>query len=487
MSRRGALLSLLLVLGLLLGACSAASGSPSPPGNPRVTDDSPGGDGAQPGQRGAPSKPAQQPGERRESTAAPGPADGTLSSTDLALVYQFILERYVDRVDHAALLQMANGAIRELDARQGALPLDTAPLDFAPMPVGSPDRDWRNFAQAYDAVVQKHPRWASTAHPDWAALRRMIGSLGDNHSVFIEPDEFKRMNESGYSGVGVRMSKPAPNEAPVVMEVFLNSPAARAGLKAGDRVTAVDGRPTAERSITEIVNGIRGPQGTPVRLSIVRGGQPALETPITRAAVDAPRVEGAIRGNVVGVIRIRGFAEGVPEAVQQVLTQGQARGARAWVLDLRGNGGGALPAVARVAANFLDNRPVGIAVDRDGNRQTINAEGRSAIPRTPLVVLVDHETASGAEILAAALREYGIAPIVGVATAGSVGIATTQQLPDGSAVQLTISRLVSPSGAQLDKVGVQPDVAAELTVADLERGEDPQLTRAIELLLGRVR
>ena len=489
---RGGTLALLLVLALLLEACTSTGGGGRVPGlsssggtgNRRADTGSQRGEAAAP--RDAPTRPGQEQGEAREGSAGVLAADGTLTSSDLGLVYQLILERYVDYVDHAALVQAANAAVREV-AGGGALPIDTAPLDFAPLPAGNPERDWQNFARAYDAVTQKHPERAAATRPDWAALRRMLASLGDNHSVFIEPDEYKRMNETNYSGIGIRMSRPEPNEPPVVVDVFQNSPAARAGLKPGDRVVAVDGRPVQGQSITEVVSGIRGPQGSPVRLSISRSGQPGLEVSITRAPVDAPRVEGAIRGNVIGILRVRTFAEGVPEAVQQVLTQGRSRGARAWVLDLRGNAGGALNAVARVAANFVENRTVGVAVDRTGNREPINGEGRPAIPRMPLVVLVDKETASGAEILAAALKEYQIGPIVGTTTAGNVGIAVPRQLADGSAVQLTIRRLVSPSGAQIDKVGVQPDVPVELTVSDLERGDDPQLNRALELLLGGVR
>jgi carboxyl-terminal processing protease len=483
-------LAALLVFALLLEACAGAGGGRGNLGSPRVSGGSPGGDGGAPREaagKPAPSaaKPAPAQGQGGEASAAPGGADGTLSSSDLGQVYRFILDRYVDRVDHVALVQAASTAVREAELKAGALPLDTAPLDFAPAPAGNPDRDWQNFARAYDAVLQKHPKWAAASRPDWAALRQMLASLGDGSTLFVEPEELRRMNESSYSGVGVRMSKPQPEEPPVIMEVFQNSPAGRAGLKAGDRVTAVDGKPTEGKSLTEVIAGVRGPQGTPVTLSVSRGGQSPLDTRVTREPVEAPRVEGSVRGNVIGILRIRSFGEGVPEMVQQVLTQGRQRGARAWVLDLRGNSGGALNAVARVAANFVDNRPVGLAVDRSGNREPINAEGRASIPRTPLVVLVDRETAAGAEILAAAMREHQIGPIVGTTTAGSGGIAFSRQLSDGSAVQITVRRLLTPSGAPIDKVGVQPDVPTELTVADLERGEDPQLMRAFELLLGR--
>ncbi len=139
--------------------------------------------------------------------------------------------------------------------------------------------------------------------------------------------------------------------------------------------------------------------------------------------------------------------------------------------------------MARVAANFIDNRPVGMAVDRSGAAEPINGLGQPAIPRTPIVVLVNKETASGAEVLAAAIKEYGAAPLVGTRTAGSAGIAAPRPLSDGSVVQITVRRLVAPSGAQIDEVGIEPDSEIDLTIEDLERGEDPQLLRAAELLV----
>lgn len=470
-------LLLLLSLALVLQACSSASGG-ARLGNPR----SPAQSGSQESSR--PREPAGQPPQQAgdRSAASSTAAGGTLDSSDIGLVYRFILERYVDRVDHSELIRIASTSVRDLELKAGALPLDTAPFDAAPTPAGNPERDWRAFAGAYDAVVGRRPEWASKARPDWAALRQMIASLGDSHSLFIAPEELRRMNESSFSGIGVRIS----NQTPIVVEVFPNSPAQRAGLRPADKIVAVDGRPTEGLSITEVVSGIRGPQGTPVKLSIARRDQPALDVQITRGAVDAPRVEGAVRGNLVGIVRIRSFGEGVPEMVQQVLTQGRSRGARAWVLDLRGNAGGSFGALARVAANFVESRPIGIAVDRAGNRQPINGDGRPVVPRTPLVVLVDRETASGSELLVSAIKEYQLGPVVGEKTAGSAARADVLNLSDGSAVQITIQRLLSPSGAQIDKVGVQPDIPVQLTLEHMERGEDPQLLRALELLLGRL-
>jgi carboxyl-terminal processing protease len=457
-----------VVLALLVAACSAGDADPSRTGNARVT----GADAA-----------AQPPGSRGAATAsAPGTSDGTLSSTELGLVYQFILQRYVDNVDHAALVEAAIAAIHETGLKSNALPLDLAPTDLVPLPTGDPDQDWTAFSRGYDALVGKYPEWAAATRPDWAILRKMIATLNDDHSLFMDPQELKRMNETGFTGVGIRVTRPQEDQPPYVTEVFRDSPAMSAGVKPGDQITAVDGKPTNGLSLTEVVTSIRGAQGSKVVLSVVWGGQPPVDIQITRGAVSAPPVEGSVRGNVLGLLRIRSFGEGVPEQVQQILTQGRNRGARAWIVDLRGNPGGSLEAMARVATNFIEARPVGLAVDRSGQSDPIVAPGRPAIPRFPFVVLVDHETASAAELMAAAIKEYQIAPLVGVKTAGSVGLASPQPLSDGSAIQVTIRRLVSPSGAVINKQGVQPDVETEMTLDDLQRGDDPQLMKAVELL-----
>jgi carboxyl-terminal processing protease len=456
-----------VALALLVAACSAGGSDPSRTGNARVT--------------GADAD-AQPSSSRSATTSVPGASDGTLSSTELGLVYQFILQRYVDNVDHAALVEAAIAAIHETGLKSNALPLDLAPTDLVPLPTGDPDEDWTAFSRGYDALVGKYPEWAASARPDWAILRKMIATLNDDHSLFMDPQELKRMNETGFTGVGIRVTRPQADQPPYVTEVFRDSPAMSAGVKPGDQITAVDGKTTNGLSLTEVVTSIRGAQGSKVVLSVVRGGQAPVDIQITRAAVSAPPVEGSVRGNVLGLLRIRSFGDGVPEQVQQILTQGRNRGARAWIVDLRGNPGGSLEAMARVATNFIEARPVGLAVDRNGQSDPIVAPGRPAIPRFPFVVLVDHETASAAELMAAAIKEYQIAPLVGVKTAGSVGLASPQPLSDGSAIQVTIRRLVSPSGAVINKQGVQPDVEADMTLDDLQRGDDPQLMKAVELL-----
>jgi carboxyl-terminal processing protease len=208
-----------------------------------------------------------------------------------------------------------------------------------------------------------------------------------------------------------------------------------------------------------------------------------------RRSVDTPLAEGQVLESKpgepkIGFLKIWEFKELVPDRVARFLIEGGQAGVQGWVIDLRHNPGGDLQAVAKVAGLFMDQRPIGIAVDRSGQRQAIFAEPRSTLlkVRPKLVVLVDGGSGSGAELLAAALKEYQMASLVGQRTAGSVGIANAAQLADGSTVQLTVRRLLSPSGAQLDHVGVEPDEALAMTADDLEAGRDPQRDRAIQLL-----
>jgi carboxyl-terminal processing protease len=424
------------------------------------------------------------PAQDGSTAAAPGSTEDSLSSTELGAVYQFIVQRYVEQVDHRQLVEAAIAGVHDAGIQSNALPLDLALIDLVPVPAGDPADDWSAFARGYDALVQKYPAWTAAARPDWAVLRKMLGTLNDGHSLFMDPDEVRRMNETAFSGVGVRVTRMQEDDPPYVREVFPNSPAAAAGVRPGDQIQAVDGTSTAGRSLTDIVGTIRGAQGSRVTLSVLRGQSPGVDIQISRAAVDSPRVEASVRGGVLGVLRIRSFGDGVPEQVQQVLTQGRNRGAQAWILDLRGNPGGSLESMARVATNFIDARPVGLAVDRSGQSEQIMAPGRAAVPRFPFVVLVDHETSSAAELLASAIKEYQAAPLVGTRTAGSVGLAAPQPLSDGSMIQVTVRRLTSPSGADIDEHGVEPDVAADLTIDDLQRGDDPQMMKAIEVLMG---
>jgi carboxyl-terminal processing protease len=421
-----------------------------------------------------------------------GPAllrEGPMSSAELRLVFRAILERFVDRLDHGKLIRAGADGLRSALRQEGVLPMFTAPLDLLPSPSGNIDEDWVAFSSAYDAIVQKLPAWSKESHADWIVIRQMMESLDDGHSTFLTPDDMQRRSETTYVGIGVRLARSSQGQSPLVAEVFPNSPAGSAGLKSGDRIVEVDGQDLTGRAVADVVQVIRGPRDSEVTLRVRRQNSPELlEFRLRRAQVQIEPVTVVMSADgAVGNLRIRNFTdETVPDQALQVLLQARQRGARAWLLDLRGNPGGSLTAVTRVAGLFMENRPIGFQV-RQGQQSPIVAEGSGPMTRgMPVAILVDEETASGGEILAAALREYDIARVVGANTAGNVGVAGQVSLPDGSAIQITEQRYVTPSGAKLDRVGVKPDVPVEMNDADIEAGRDPQLQKALAILTERL-
>jgi carboxyl-terminal processing protease len=315
----------------------------------------------------------------------------------------------------------------------------------------------------------------------------MLASLNDGHSTFVTADETRRRAETSYSGIGVRISRLDPGGAPTIIEVFPSSPAFVAGIRPGDRIIAVGDRSVGQSALDEVADLIRGPQGSEVVLQLERtaAGGPvtvrAFRRPMTVAQADGELLEPRI-----GYVKIRSFGETVAERVGRLFLEQRQAGALGWIIDVRGNPGGNLQAVSRVAGYLMETRPIGISVDRSGQREALFAEPRPFVVRAPLVVLIDGDSGSGSEILASALREYQLATLVGRKTAGSVGIATPQQLSDGSTVQVTVRRLLSASGATLDRVGVEPDVVVELSPRDLEQSRDPQRDRAVQILRQRI-
>ncbi len=417
---------------------------------------------------------------------------GVMSTVELHVAYRAILDRFADPVDHRQLVRAAIDGLRGSLREQQVLPMFTMPLDLVAVDQADPEKAWVAFGEAYDATVQKLPTWAEQTHADWETVRRMVATLSDGHSTFLTPDEVRQRNESSFAGIGVSLARSDQGAGPLVAEVFPQSPAAAAGLRRGDRIVGVDGQTLAGRQLTDVVQMIRGPRGSEVRLTVQRtGAARPFEIRLTRAQVRVEPVLGGLAANNsgLGYLRIRTFTDDAADETNQILQLGAQNGVRAWIIDLRGNSGGSLDAVQRIAGTFLGDRvPVGFEVSRDGQQTVLQSSGPSVAGNLPLVVLVDHDTASGSEILTAALREKQAAQVVGAKTAGNVGVAAVLPLPDGSAVQITERRYLTSAGGPLDRVGVQPDVPLETQEADIEAGRDPQLQRASEIVaqkLGR--
>jgi carboxyl-terminal processing protease len=209
-----------------------------------------------------------------------------------------------------------------------------------------------------------------------------------------------------------------------------------------------------------------------------------------RAVVQVDQVIGRQVPNApIGYLKIRSFSDASSvDEILGILDQGRQRGLRGWVVDLRGNPGGSLNAVVAAAAGFVDpnHSIIGYQVDRQRRQTPLQTQPLNMLNGAALVLIVDHDSASGAEIFAAALQEAKIATLVGSKTAGNVGVASQLTLPDTSVLQVTEERFVTPSGAQIDGVGVTPDAQVDMTDEDLQNDRDPQLAKALELVVQKI-
>jgi carboxyl-terminal processing protease len=320
----------------------------------------------------------------------------------------------------------------------------------------------------------------------------MADSLHDGHTSFMTPDEAKRSHETSFAGIGVLMSRPQDNQPPLIAEIFPNSPASSSGLKRGDRIVGVDGQDVSGQSVGDIASLIRGQPGTSVRVQVTRLNSPQpLEFTMKRAVVQVDQVIGRqVPNTPIGYLKVRSFGDSsTVDQVLGILDQGRQRGIRGWVVDLRGNPGGSLQAVIAAASGFVDSNHevIGYQVDRQRHQTPLQVpQALNLVDGQALVLLVDHDSASGAEIFAAALQEDKVATLVGSKTAGNVGVATQITLPDQSVLQVTEQRFVSPSGAQIDGVGVSPDVQVDMTDEDLQNDRDPQLAKAFEVVVKKL-
>ncbi|MBE9168042.1 PDZ domain-containing protein [Pleurocapsales cyanobacterium LEGE 06147] len=331
----------------------------------------------------------------------------------------------------------------------------------------------------------------------YQAIRESLKELEDPYTRFLAPSEFEELTNqtSGeLSGVGIRLAIDEKTNELTIVEPIPNSPAAEAGLKAGDKIVQIDGKPTALMSLEQASAEIKGEIGTEVNLQISRQGQEVFDVTLMRAQIELPSVnynvnqEGKLR---VGYIKLDEFSSHAAEQMKQAIEDLSKKQVSGFVLDLRGNPGGLLFSSVEIARMWMEKGAIVSTIDRRGGDQRFSANG-TALTELPLVVLVDHYSASASEILAGALQENRRATLVGTRTYGKGTVQSVHSLSDGSGLAVTIARYFPPSGIDINHKGIAPDVEIDLNTETQQSlannpsligtKADPQYARAIAIL-----
>lgn len=357
--------------------------------------------------------------------------------------------------------------------------------------------------QAYDIIQENYADQTSLEETNltYAAIDGMVNSLGDTgHSRFLTPEmvEAERRSISGeFEGIGALLH--VREGQPIILAPMDNSPAQRAGLRAGDIILEVNGEEVADWSLTEIVQEVQGPAGTEVTLTVQHPETNEIrEVKITRARINVQNVTWQILpGTNAAHIRIAQFSEDVSKDLRDALMAAESQGAQGVILDLRNNPGGLLHEAVAVTSQFLSSGNVLLEKNAEGETRPVRVRSGGVATDVPLVVLINEGSASASEIVSGALQDYDRATLVGETTFGTGTVLLTFPLDDSSALLLATEMWLTPKGRVIWHEGIEPDVMVEqeedilpslpenmrdLTENELRNLDDTQLLKALEIL-----
>jgi len=343
------------------------------------------------------------------------------------------------------------------------------------------DQQTRVVDEAIQRIAHDYYRPVSTSQLSDSSIAGVVSSLGDRFSHYLSPSEYQEFSTPPhFTGIGVSVGP--SSRGLLIAHVFDTSPAARAGLRAGDVIVAVNGRPLRGLSAETAIALIKGQPGTDVKITVVRGGSHGrpMIVQITRATISEPVVASTtktVHGIKLGVVALAAFSPGAHGEMREAVERLLHAGVRGIVIDLRANGGGLVEEAQLIASIFIQHGAIVTTRGRTQPTQTLLAIGDAIAPSIPLVVLVDSHTASSAEIVTAALQDHHRATVVGTHTFGKGVFQEEEALSNGGALDITVGEYFTPSGRNLggggvkQGAGITPEVPVPSGQVDSSKGQ----------------
>ena len=341
--------------------------------------------------------------------------------------------------------------------------------------------DLSSVQKTYQELVANYDGKLDTQKLIYGANRGLVEAAGDPHTAYMDPDETKEFDKSlsGQIGGGIGAEIGLRNNKPTIIKPLENSPAQKAGIKAGEVIVKVNNESSSDWSVDKVVSKIRGEIGTSVKLTLLSEGR-TREVSVVRQNIVSPAVESEIDGEI-GILKVNRFGDDTVSLSRKYASEFVEKGVKKVILDLRNNPGGTVGAAQGLLGIWLDNQ---IAMtERRGSEivKTLRTTGAPILGNMKTVVLINGNSASASEITAGALREYGKATLVGQKSYGKGSVQIVLGLPGGSQMKVTEARWYTPKGKNIDKTGIEPDVKVDLSSDDVNNNVDPQMDKAKSL------
>ena len=341
--------------------------------------------------------------------------------------------------------------------------------------------DLSSVQKTYQELIANYDGKLDTQKLIYGANRGLVEAAGDPHTAYMDPDETKEFDKSlsGQIGGGIGAEIGLRNNKPTIIKPLENSPAQKAGIKAGEAIVKVNDEVSSDWSVEKVVSKIRGEVGTSVKLTLLSGGQ-TREVSVVRQNIVSPAVESEIDGEI-GILKVNRFGDDTVSLARKYASEFVEKGVKKVILDLRNNPGGTVGAAQGLLGIWLDNQ---IAMtERRGSEivKTLRTTGTPILSNMKTVVLINGNSASASEITAGALREYGKATLVGQKSYGKGSVQIVLGLPGGSQMKVTEARWYTPKSKNIDKTGIEPDVKVDLSSDDVNNNVDPQMDKAKSL------